>query len=186
MYCNRSNRRRAAPARGFMARCAVLLAYSVVGAVSTVPSTPAHAQSFSGLGFLTGGNASVAVGVNADGTVVVGDIEGTSYVEAFRWTQAGGMAGLGFLPGGGFSEAVGVVNADGRTLSKDASRKQPRSPARAIRPASPRNCGRMASKRRKLRRCAATRPMTARSRSWANCCAKTPPAYLSCGTSWWA
>jgi uncharacterized membrane protein len=51
--------------------------------------TPVHAQSFSGLGFLPGGNVSEAVGVNADGTVVAGNSTG----EAFRWTQAGRHCG---------------------------------------------------------------------------------------------
>jgi hypothetical protein len=57
MYSNNSSRSRAAWARGFMARFAVLLAYSVLG-VATVPSTPVRAQSFSGLGFLTVGTYS--------------------------------------------------------------------------------------------------------------------------------
>ena len=116
MYRNNSNGRRAAPARGFMALCATLLAYGVLGAVATVPSTAVHAQSFSGLGFLTGGTSSEAHGVNADGTVVVGFGNATGiFDEAFRWTQAGGMAGLGFLAGGTFSEAHGV-NADGTVV----------------------------------------------------------------------
>jgi probable HAF family extracellular repeat protein len=56
------------------------------------------------------------VGVNADGTVVVGVGNATGIIEeAFRWTQADGMAGLGFLPGGGLSEAVGA-NADGTVV----------------------------------------------------------------------
>jgi len=112
-----NNRSRAARERGFMARCAVLLA--VLGAVATVLSTPVHAQSFSGLGFLTGGNASYAMGVNADGTVVVGNSNAINaagnILEAFRWTQAGGMAGLGFLTGGNASYAMGV-NADGTVV----------------------------------------------------------------------
>jgi probable HAF family extracellular repeat protein len=94
MQNNNRNGRRAAPARGFMALCAMLLAYSVVGAV--VPSIPVHAQSFSGLGLLPGGTFSSAQGVNADGTVVVGIGDATGIgEEAFRWTQAGGLAGLG-------------------------------------------------------------------------------------------
>ena len=116
IYNNNSKGSRAARERGFMAICAVLLA--VLGAMATVPSTPVHAESFSGLGFLSGGNDSQAVGVNADGTVVVGSSYATrngTNAEAFRWTQAGGMAGLGFLPGGGYSEAAGV-NADGTVV----------------------------------------------------------------------
>jgi probable HAF family extracellular repeat protein len=100
MHSNNSNGSRAARARGFAAQCAVLLA--VLGAVAPVPSTSVHAQSFSGLGFLPGGTFSFAFGVNADGTVVVGNSNAAGLTtEAFRWAQAGGMAGLGFLPGGG-------------------------------------------------------------------------------------
>lgn len=99
MYVNNSNGSRA---RGFAALCEVLLGYSVLGAVAAVPSTPVHARSFSGLGFLPGGTFSFAFGVNADGTVVVGNSHAAGLTtEAFRWAQAGGMAGLGFLPGGG-------------------------------------------------------------------------------------
>jgi probable HAF family extracellular repeat protein len=114
MYSNNSNGNGAAPARGFMALCAMLLAYSVLGAAVTVPLTPVHAQSFSGLGFLIGGSFSQAQAVNADGTVVVGFGNATGIPqEAFRWTQAGGMVGLGFLsPGASISQALGV-NADG-------------------------------------------------------------------------
>jgi probable HAF family extracellular repeat protein len=118
IYSN-NKRSRAARARGFIALCAALLACSVLGAAATVPSTPVHAQSFSGLGFLPGGSGSEALGVNADGTVVVGagGAPATpSGVEAIRWTQAGGMVGLGFLSyGAHLSEAFGV-NADGTVV----------------------------------------------------------------------
>jgi probable HAF family extracellular repeat protein len=110
---------RAAPARGFMALW-VMLAMGVgllASSAATVPSTPVHAQSFSGLGFLPGGPFSRAQGVNADGTVVVGFGDAATGIvnEAFRWTQAGGMVGLGFLPGGNLSSAFGV-NADGTVV----------------------------------------------------------------------
>jgi hypothetical protein len=100
MSSNNRNGNGAVSARGFMASCPVLLAYGVLGAVATVPSTPVHAQSFSGLGFLPAGTDSQPQRVNADGTVVVGIGSATGIVtEAFRWIQAGGMAPLGFLPG---------------------------------------------------------------------------------------
>ncbi|MGB6176076.1 MAG: hypothetical protein WBF43_07015 [Methylocella sp.] len=116
MRSNNSNGSRAASARGFVSLCAMLLAYSVLGVAATVPSTPVHAQSFSGLGFLSGGSFSSAQGVSADGTVVVGygDVA-TGANEAFRWTKAAGMAGLGFLTGLTGSEAFGV-NADGTVV----------------------------------------------------------------------
>jgi probable HAF family extracellular repeat protein len=111
-----NNRSRAARARGFAALFAMLLVSSVLGVAATVPSTPVHAQSFSGLGFLPGGSFSDVQAVNADGTVVVGyGVATTGANEAFRWTQAGGMAGLGFLTGLTGSEAFGV-NADGTVV----------------------------------------------------------------------
>jgi len=116
MHRDNNNGSRASFARGFMTLCAMLLAYSVLGVAATVPSTPVHAQSFSGLGFLPGGDSSTPQGVNADGTVVVGLGNATGIgQEAFRWTRAGGMAGLGFLTGGSNSTASGV-NADGTVV----------------------------------------------------------------------
>jgi probable HAF family extracellular repeat protein len=51
-----------------------------------------------------GGVGTVAYGVSADGSVVVG----VSVVRAFRWTASNGMQDLGTLPGGTRSEAYGV------------------------------------------------------------------------------
>ena len=65
----------------------------------------AHAQSFSGLGFLPGGTQSTASRVSRDGSVVVGTANGN---RAFRWTSAGGMVNLGTLPGGTDSFASDV------------------------------------------------------------------------------
>jgi probable HAF family extracellular repeat protein len=78
-----------------------------------------------GLGFLPGGSLpSGASGVNADGTVVVGQaIDASGHAQAFRWTAASGMVGLGFLPGLNTSDASGV-NANGTVvvgLASDAS-----------------------------------------------------------------
>jgi probable HAF family extracellular repeat protein len=75
---------------------------------------PAQAASFQGLGFLPGGSSffSVANGVSADGSVVVG----RSFGEAFRWTQATGMVGLGDLSGGGFFSSANGVSADGSVV----------------------------------------------------------------------
>src|SRR5262249_9835225 len=61
-----------------------------------------------------GANTSIAFGVDADGTVVVGESSG----QVFRWVN-GTMTGLGFLPGGKFSRANGV-NADGTVVVGDA------------------------------------------------------------------
>jgi probable HAF family extracellular repeat protein len=118
MNYNNCNNSHAARARRFVALCAVPLAYSLLGAVATVPSIPVYAQSFSGLGFLTGGNASQAAGVNTDGTVVVGISNSASGVtgQAFRWTRAGGMVGLGYLQGNSQSVSA-AVNADGSVVA---------------------------------------------------------------------
>jgi probable HAF family extracellular repeat protein len=86
---------------------------------------PAQAASFQELGFLPGGSfsRSFALGVSADGSVVVGESSSVnSPAEAFRWTQGTGMVGLGFLPGGGpsanlnaGSNALGI-SADGSVV----------------------------------------------------------------------
>ncbi len=70
-----------------------------------------------GLGDLAGGIfSSHAVGVNTDGTVIVGYSTSASGTEAFRWTQAGGMVGLGDLAGGIFSSLATGVSADGTVV----------------------------------------------------------------------
>jgi len=68
------------------------------------------ASSFQGLGDLTGGIfESMAWGISADGTTVVGDSASGLGREAFRWTISSGMVGLGDLSGGAFfSRALGV------------------------------------------------------------------------------
>ncbi len=82
-------------------------------------SVAAPAASFTGLGFLPGGDASWARAVSADGSVVVGESEiptaPNAIMQAFRWTEQGGMVGLGFLPGGKNSGARGV-SSDGATV----------------------------------------------------------------------
>jgi probable HAF family extracellular repeat protein len=61
---------------------------------------------------------SFALGVSADGNVVVGEgrygADSLQY-EAFRWTPTTGLVGLGFLPGGTRSSGAGV-SADGSIL----------------------------------------------------------------------
>lgn len=67
-----------------------------------------------GLGDLPGGRfSSVARGVSADGSVVVGFGVSESGNEAFRWTEETGMVGLGDLPGGEFLSEASDVSADG-------------------------------------------------------------------------
>ena len=73
---------------------------------------PSQLEAEHALGFLPGGyDHSVALGVSADGSVVVG----SAAVEGFCWTATGGMQGIGFLPGGSFSVALGV-SADGSVV----------------------------------------------------------------------
>lgn len=56
---------------------------------------------------------SVATGVSADGTVVVGTVDG----RAFRWTEAAGTQDLGVLPGqGSLSSFANAVSADGQAV----------------------------------------------------------------------
>jgi probable HAF family extracellular repeat protein len=85
-------------------------------------SVTTQAQTFQGLGLLSGGyDSSTASGVSADGSVVVGTASGADGQQAFRWTDGGGMIGLGFLPlpGGGvipdYSFAAGV-SGDGSAV----------------------------------------------------------------------
>ncbi|MHB8949158.1 MAG: autotransporter domain-containing protein [Rhodoferax sp.] len=71
------------------------------------------ADEFTGLGFLGTGTQSFALGVSADGSVVVGKSIDSNFIsEAFRWTSGGGMTGLGFLGTGTDSYATSV-SADG-------------------------------------------------------------------------
>jgi uncharacterized membrane protein len=61
-----------------------------------------------GMGSLDGATRYEALGVSADGTVVIGD----GGKQAFRWTQKNGIVGLGILPGRTNSRAI-AVSADG-------------------------------------------------------------------------
>jgi probable HAF family extracellular repeat protein len=64
------------------------------------------------------GPASSALGVSADGSVVVGvnNVDGLSgNSRAFRWTAAGGMQDLGVLPGG-YESIARSVSADGSVV----------------------------------------------------------------------
>jgi probable HAF family extracellular repeat protein len=63
-----------------------------------------------------GGYQSVAFGVSADGTVVVGRGISNLGDEAFRWDAQHGMVGLGDLPGGGFFSTAYAASADGAVI----------------------------------------------------------------------
>jgi probable HAF family extracellular repeat protein len=92
------------------------LALGLTVALVLAGARPAGAAAFTGLGDLPGsGFNSVALGVSADESVVVGFSESASGPEAFRWT-GGVMTGLGDLPGGIFSSVAFGVSADGSVV----------------------------------------------------------------------
>jgi len=73
------------------------------------------AQRLVWLGQLPGGLESEALGVSADGTVVVGTaINSNGFRRAFRWTESDGMQDLGTL--GGVLSIGNAVSADGQTI----------------------------------------------------------------------
>jgi probable HAF family extracellular repeat protein len=67
------------------------------------------------LGVLPGDSCSVADGVSADGSVIVGSSFGAA-TQAFRWTQETGMIGLGALPDGSRNSRAFGVSADGSII----------------------------------------------------------------------
>lgn len=74
--------------------------------------------SFQGLGDLPGGKfESVAHGVSADGSVVVGDGMTASGKQAFRWTQSIGMVSLGNLADSSFKKSRAYnTSTDGKVI----------------------------------------------------------------------
>lgn len=68
------------------------------------------------LGALPGGFSSEALGVSADGTVVVGYSSSASGTQAFRWTAGDGLEALGDLAGGNFESIAYRVSADGSVV----------------------------------------------------------------------
>jgi hypothetical protein len=75
---------------------------------------PAQAASFQGLGDLPGGIFhSLADGVSANGSVVVGRGNSANGFEASRWTQATGMVGVGNSP---IMHYAWGVSADGSVV----------------------------------------------------------------------
>ncbi len=75
-------------------------------------------DSMQNLGYLSGENTTVALGVSANGSIVVGWSQktGSGDIEAFRWTESGGMVGLGDLAGGPFLSYGYGVSADGSAV----------------------------------------------------------------------
>ena len=75
-------------------------------------------DSMQNLGYLSGENTTEATGVSANGSIVVGWSQktGSGDVEAFRWTESGGMVGLGDLAGGPFLSYGYGVSTDGSAV----------------------------------------------------------------------
>ncbi len=90
---------------------------SAIVALTFPGPTSANSFSFQGVGDLPGGTvSSVAFGVSADGSTVVGWSISANGQEAYRWTRGGGMVGLGDLPGGNFNSSANGVSSDGSAI----------------------------------------------------------------------
>jgi probable HAF family extracellular repeat protein len=87
----------------------------VVGDSSGQPFRWTSQTGMVGLGYLQAGEATTALGVSADGSVVVGhDIRTGGGRHAFRWTAETGMVDMGFLSGGTSTNSEAHnVSADG-------------------------------------------------------------------------
>lgn len=68
------------------------------------------------IGSLTPSAASYALGINADGSAVVGYCTPTSGMRAVRWTASSGLENLGVVPGGLRSLGF-AINGDGTTVT---------------------------------------------------------------------
>ena len=89
----------------------------VLAVVLSIGSVDAQSASFTPLGALAGRDTSLATGVSADGSVVVGTSSSLIMGEAaFRWTRTGGMV-LAFDP----ATHLGVVFDRGFGISGDGS-----------------------------------------------------------------
>jgi probable HAF family extracellular repeat protein len=88
----------------------------IVGTYRNRPSGDSIAFRWSGDG-LTIIDRGSALGVSANGNVVVGQIDRiTGILEAYRWTADGGAVGLGDLPGGETNSGAWGVSADGQVV----------------------------------------------------------------------
>jgi uncharacterized membrane protein len=126
----------------------------VVGGSSSAASRPNLDEAFRwtreggmrGLGFLPGGDVTLAYDVSADGSVVVGGgytARGTNLISPFIWTEQGGMRDLqrlltddlGLNLGGWDLGIATAVSADGTVISGNGTNPQGASEAwRAVIP----------------------------------------------------
>jgi probable HAF family extracellular repeat protein len=98
----------------------VLTTLLAVGVLLTAAKPPTQSFHFAGLGDLPGGIAcSMAHGVSADGTAVVGYSTTAAGTEAFRWTRGRGMEGLGF-PEAFATSADGSIVVGYRNIANQA------------------------------------------------------------------
>lgn len=81
-------------------------------------SSFAPAASFTPLGFLNNGTSSLANGISADGTVVVGNANSSvsSIATPFIWTAASGMRSLGSISGAEFTGSATAISGNGSVV----------------------------------------------------------------------
>jgi probable HAF family extracellular repeat protein len=95
---------------------------------------PSSGASFTPLGFLgVDFGPSLALGVSADGSTVVGESNSPQGLQAFRWRPGEGMIGLGDIPGGAFSSIAYACSGDGSVVvgaSEDATSGEEGTPFR--------------------------------------------------------
>ena len=107
---------------GIAVACMAAAVIAVIAPRAPASPVPAAAPAarFQGLGDLPGGEfQSLAAGVSADGSVVVGTGRSDLGDEAFRWTRAGGLQRLGALeagPDGLIHSSATGVSADGNVV----------------------------------------------------------------------
>jgi len=102
--------------RGFTMIRITQFIFTVTVCVALMSAT--QAAGFIPLGHLPDGSsgASIANGVSADGSVVVGESSAMGFSEAFRWTASSGMVGLGDLAGGFTESKAFGVSSDGTVV----------------------------------------------------------------------
>jgi uncharacterized membrane protein len=101
-------------------------AVAAVCATTWAAAHPCAAQSFHGLGMPPGFLSSKPTAVSADGTVVVGVLEGWTGDHPYRWTASGGTIELPMLPVWTTGAAL-ALNADGSIMvGRGGSGTEPR------------------------------------------------------------
>lgn len=96
----------------------VVVGYSSTASYINEPCRWVEGVGLQALGVLPGAGilGGAAYGVNAEGSVVVGNSSSGSSVIAFRWTETDGMEPLGDLPGGSAYSIAHAVSGDGQIV----------------------------------------------------------------------